>query len=191
MTAPRLFNRVKVATATTGTGTVTLGAASSGFQTFANAGAVTGQTVRYVIEDGTAWEIGTGVYTSSGPTLTRVLGQSSTGSLLNLSGAATVFCAATADDVLPSGGAAGNALRRSESGSSVEWYTPADEWVARDAMRLKMQAQWQGRPEAAVAVYAMSQSRGTWRSGTQVSGTAPANCYMLAGGAYCQKMSFY
>lgn len=90
-----LLDRVKMTTATTGTGTMTLGSAVSPYQSFASAGAVNATLYAYLIEDGTAWELGTGTYTTSGTTLTRVLGSSSTGSLLNLSGSATVAIVAS------------------------------------------------------------------------------------------------
>lgn len=96
----KLVNRAKMSTVTTGTGTITLGSASSGFQSFASAGVLNGETLRYVIEDGTAWEVGSGIYTSTGTTLSRVLGESSTGSLLNLSGSAVVYVTAAAADLV-------------------------------------------------------------------------------------------
>jgi len=97
-----LVNRAKVATATTGTGTITLGSAESGYQTFADAGVVNTDVVRYVIEDGTAWEIGTGTYTASGTTLSRTVSESSNAdAALNLTGSAVVYVSATAADIPP------------------------------------------------------------------------------------------
>jgi len=97
-----LVNRAKVSTATTGTGPITLGSAEIGYQTFADAGVVDADVVRYVIEDGTNWEIGTGTYTASGTTLSRTVLESSNADVaINLSGSAVVFVGAAAEDLAP------------------------------------------------------------------------------------------
>jgi hypothetical protein len=97
-----LVNRAKMATATTGTGTITLGSAEAGYQTFADAGVSDAEVVRYVVEDGDDWEIGTGTYTASGTTLSRSVSESSNAdSAITLTGAATVFVSAVAADLNP------------------------------------------------------------------------------------------
>jgi len=95
-----LANRVRVTTSTTGTGTITLGSAATTYQTFAEAGVANGAVVRYLIEEGTNWEIGTGTYTSSGTTLSRTPSESSNGgSAITLAGNATVSIVAASQDI--------------------------------------------------------------------------------------------
>ena len=85
------FDFVSFTTATTGTGTVTVGSATSGFRTLLDAGVPDGTLIHYTIKDGTDKESGSGIVGGSSTTITRVLSQSTTGSLLNLSGTATMF----------------------------------------------------------------------------------------------------
>lgn len=91
---PRFADRVKeTVSGTPGTGAITLGGASSGYQTFAAGFDDKPAVVGYAIEDGTAWEVGKGTLNSTGTTLTRdTLRDSSTGSFLNLTSSAVVFC---------------------------------------------------------------------------------------------------
>ena len=95
-----LANRAKETISSTGTGTLNLGGAVTGYQTFSDAGVSNGNTVAYVIEDGSSWEIGTGTYTTGTPnTLSRTLGESSTGSLISVTTNAIVFLTARAEDI--------------------------------------------------------------------------------------------
>jgi hypothetical protein len=101
----KLVNRAYVNTSTTGTGTITLGSPLAGQRSFADAGVSDGDVVRYVIEDGLNWEIGSGTYTASGTTLSRTVAESSSsGSAINLTGSAVVFVSAVAEDFSAGGG---------------------------------------------------------------------------------------
>jgi DNA-binding beta-propeller fold protein YncE len=97
----KLVNKAKMDTATTGTGIITLNAAYPAFQSFAAAGVSDGDTIRYGIEENNNWEIGTGVYTAAGTTLTRVVTESSNaGSPIDLQGNAVVYVTAAVGDFL-------------------------------------------------------------------------------------------
>ena len=87
-----LADRVQETTTTTGTGTVTLAGAATGFQTFAAVG--DGNSTYYTIAGGAEWEVGIGTYTASGTTLSRttVISSSNSGSLVSFSaGSKNVF----------------------------------------------------------------------------------------------------
>jgi hypothetical protein len=82
-----LADRVKETTTTTGTGTVTLLGASTGFQSFAVIGDANTTYYTIAAQIGTEWEVGIGTYTASGTTLARttVLSSSNGGSAVNFS----------------------------------------------------------------------------------------------------------
>jgi len=78
-------DRVRETSTTSGTGTITLAGAVSGFQSFSVIG--DGNTTYYAIVDPQTgdWEVGIGIYTASGTTLSRdtVLESSNSGNLVN------------------------------------------------------------------------------------------------------------
>jgi hypothetical protein len=87
-----LYDRVQETTATTGTGTITLAGAVSGYQSFAVVG--NGNTTYYCITSGAAWEVGIGTYSTTGPTLARTTVFSNSAgntSPISLTGTSTVF----------------------------------------------------------------------------------------------------
>lgn len=95
-----LADRIRMSVASApGTGTITLGAARPGFRSFADAGVGSGTTFPYAIEDGTAWEVGLGRYTTTPqPQFIRdEVHVSSNGSAaINASASADVFVTLTA-----------------------------------------------------------------------------------------------
>ena len=87
-------DRVKETTTTTGTGTVTLGGAVSGFDTFA-AGIGNSNTTYYCIQLGAEFEVGLGTLAGDSSTLARttVISSSNSDNTVNFSaGAKNVFC---------------------------------------------------------------------------------------------------
>jgi len=92
MTEVVLKDRVKETSTTTGTGSMTLAGAVEGYQSFAAIG--NGNLTFYTISNDTDWEVGVGMYLTSGPTLERnaVLDSSNNGALVNwASGEKDVF----------------------------------------------------------------------------------------------------
>ena len=94
-------DRVKESTTTSGTGTLTLAGAVTGFQSFA-AALSDGDTTYYAIAEFStgAWEVGLGTWATGSSTLARttILDSSNSGSAINLSGAgADVFITQPAD----------------------------------------------------------------------------------------------
>lgn len=103
-----LADRVQETTTTTGTGTVTLLGAVTGYQSFAVVG--NANTTYYCIagQTGAEWEVGIGTYTSSGTTLARttVLSSSNANALVNFSaGTKNVFVSYPAGRSLYANGA--------------------------------------------------------------------------------------
>ena len=88
-------DRVQETSITTGTGTLNLGGAVIGYQSFASA-FTTGTTVYYCISDGVHWEVGSGTFTTGAPnTLSRltVYSSSNGNALVNFVAALlSVFC---------------------------------------------------------------------------------------------------
>jgi hypothetical protein len=97
-----ILNRVRATVSDTGTGAVTPGSGIPPHRSWSSAGAVSGRSYSYLIEDGYDWELGTGVY--NGTTITRPgpgtdpTFASSTGALLSLSGASSISSVAKAAD---------------------------------------------------------------------------------------------
>ena len=95
----KLVNRAKMKVASGGAGTLTLGTACDGYQTFAAGGVTDQDKLRYTITDGDDWEIGIGTYTASGTTLARAVTESSnSGNAITCGSEAEIFVTMSAED---------------------------------------------------------------------------------------------
>ena len=100
----KFVNRVKLNLTTTGTGTVTFGSVVDGFQSLADASVVDSDVVRYTLESGTNYEVGTGTIGLAGGTYTMARSPSSSSesdnSAINLGAGAVCFLTMLAEDVV-------------------------------------------------------------------------------------------
>jgi len=103
---PLLADRVRETSTTTGTGTLTLAGAVTGYQSFSTAFAP-GATVYYVIQYGAEWEIGIGTVGAGTLARTQVLQSSNADALVDFSaGTKDVFCSYVADRAVTTSDAA-------------------------------------------------------------------------------------
>lgn len=122
---PLVADRVMETSTTTGTGTLTLAGAKTGYRAFTSAFS-TGAKVYYCITDGTDWEVGVGTFTTAGTTLSRdsIFASSNAGSAVNwAAGTRDVFCTAPMQSVVGTpviqGKAAAYTVAASDNGSII------------------------------------------------------------------------
>lgn len=122
---PEISNRVQETSTTTGTGTLTLAGAVTGYVTF-NSAFSNGDVVFYTIDDGLGnWEIGAGTIGTGTLARTTVIESSNSNNLVPFgSGAKRVFCTAPTRALLPDQ-TSNNGKVLTTDGTSPSWTTPA------------------------------------------------------------------
>ena len=129
----KLYDLIRVTTATVGTGTITLGAAVAGFLNFSTGGVQDQDIVSYAIADGSNREVGRGLYTASGGTLTRgPTSSTNSNAAISLSGQAQLVITSLSSDILPPGVPQGRlslstgvpVVSSSVGGANTVYYTP-------------------------------------------------------------------
>ena len=135
----RILDRAQMSvTGAPGTGNITLGVNTTGYQTFAQAGLMDGDTFSYIAVDGTAWEYGVGTYTLAtgvvARTPTKTSAQSATP--LSLSSKTVISATLRGEDIQSAGTTlAGLSDVSVTEGAAIDGYTlnwsnSTGRWVA-------------------------------------------------------------
>lgn len=118
-----IADRVRETSTTTGTGTLTLAGAVSGFQTFSTAIGNT-NTCYYTIVNGSEWEVGLGTVAAGTLARTTILKSSNAGSAVNFSaGTKDVFGTYPADKAVLTDSAQTLSSKTIEAGTFTNGYT--------------------------------------------------------------------
>jgi hypothetical protein len=113
-----LADRVQETTTTTGSGTLTLDGAVTGFQAFSALG--NGNTTYYTIQGETQWEVGIGTYSANTLSRDTIISSSSGGAKLSLAaGSKTVFVTLPAEKTITSIASADGSVTVTQVGSEV------------------------------------------------------------------------
>ena len=129
----KFADRVKLNLTTTGTGTVTFGTVVDGFQSLTDASVVDAETVRYTIESGTNYEVGTGTIGLAGGTYTMSRSPSSSSesdnSAINVGSGAVCFLTMLAEDVVQYLSDLNNVSSNAPSGGqTLSWDAGTNSW---------------------------------------------------------------
>jgi hypothetical protein len=117
-----LADRVQETTTTTGSGTLTLDGAVTGFQAFSAVGS--GNTTYYTIQGETQWEVGVGTYSANTLTRDTVISSSAAGAKLVLAaGSKTVFVTLPAEKTITSIASADSSVTVTQVGSEINLAT--------------------------------------------------------------------
>jgi hypothetical protein len=168
---PAFADRVKESSTTTGTGTLTLDGAATGFQTFSGAFG-NSVSVYYVIAGGSQWEVGIG--TTGAGTLSRdtVLQSSNADALVDLAaGTKDVFCSYVADRAVTTVDAA-TLTNKAVSGQVIEKAT-VSATAATGTINYNVSTQ-------AVLFYT-SNATGNWTLNLRGSSTVSMNTLLAVG----------
>ena len=129
----KFINRCKVQVASGGTGTLTFGSAVASFESLADQSVVNADSLRYTLEQGNEYEVGTGVIGLSGGTYTMtrtpLRSSNSDNSAINAGASAICFFTMLANDVTQYLADLANVSDTSPSGGqSLTWDAAAAKW---------------------------------------------------------------